>query len=730
MTKQLKILLVLIIFIVFTSGSLFAGVTPTIKWELSQGDTYTIAINMPQQMNSGNVVGFDDAKISPECGNTALRISAKTMKVNETFAGAWKSFKITFKVAKEVVKLVYGVKFAGDIADMFIRYLESDNPGDFAKKTGEFVTGKLSDKAVGFIGPKIGKTGTQLKEAAKAVTGSYVFTKSTSESAKYAFRKLLSSGDAPFAKGRFSYPGCGDVETNFYISTNEQGIELHAVAVGDCGYQEQYGGATLGLFQVHGRFQLNMERRTVGDYQAMTVFDIPDSGTWEVAARCNKEENDPIEPPKPQDEFVATDAFTDSDLFCSKIGYDLNSLEDSRRTVATFYDQQAKKDNDSYLYSIQKAKDYQAKAEQETNPARIQAYLNSAKKWRQSASVWKSSYDENKSKANEARSLADATRQVYLEKMKMCIKTECSAGKKFGGGGHDSDAPGWTDSIHEDLRSLITEMIDEGKVNPSCYFGTKLWLLKQKYLTEEEVEVNFLIPKLNDSWIGLYKADELITTASWQDSNIIQKQGLFKFSEEFKYYKQGTSKFKAPTKPGRYKFVLFEKPEDAKPLATTTFEVINVISDDVCGDRPTVAGDQVYDRVLKYERTVKWYTRHVRETFNGTSAYSEAWNLTRADRFFSLHDWAITYIRMQLSWIFDSEGPASKWVLKRKLLSLNSMIRRYESTAKKVLGFLTTLKELKDSGADDSEVSALQNQIEGYHYKRVFREFPITCVKS
>ena len=706
----------------FASSSLVADIGPTIKWELERSDIYSIAINMPEQMRPGIVSGFDDAKNNPECGSTALRISSRSMKSIEGLSGAWESFKITFKVSKEVVKLIYGVKYIGDIADLFIKYIDSDSPGDFAKKTGEFVTGKLSEKGATLIGSQIGKTGSELQKAAKELSTSYVFTKTTSESAKYSFRKLLSSGSAPFAKGRFTYPGCGDVETNFYITSNHLGLELHTVIVGDCNYQEQYGGATLGIFQAHGRFQLEIEKRKVGNYQAITIFGIPTSGRWEVAARCNKAENEPIEPPEEEDEFIPTDAFTSSDLICTKIGYDLYSLFEVRKASATFYEQQASKDYQKYLDYIQKVEEYEEKAIKATNPARKKEFQNLANSWKKRAEVWNKSYRFKRLKSKNTMSLADSTKQAYKEKLRTCIKTECSRGEKFGSGGSGSLAPDWTSTLKKDIQSLITEMLDEEEINSQCYLGSKIWLSKKSFIPEEEIKVNFLTKDFVDPWIGLFRGDEIIAEASWQDPNIIEKHGT-------SGYLEGVLKFKAPLKPGHYKFLLFKKPENAKQIAKASFNVTPLVSDSKCGDRPVISGDQVYDRILGYERTVKWYTKQVKDSFTGTSVFSEVWDLTRADRFFSLHDWAITYIRMQISWIFDPNGPKSKKVLKRQLLSLHAKVRKYEKKAKTVIDILERLKELKDSSADSSQIVVLQRELEAFHFKKVFSTFPITCSK-
>jgi len=87
-----------------------------------------------------------EAGTEPVCGSSAIRMTRYALAEGEIGPDALKALKVTFKMVKTIGIPLGG---AGDVADLIIKYYESDSPEEFAEKLGDFLAGKAASRAYG-----------------------------------------------------------------------------------------------------------------------------------------------------------------------------------------------------------------------------------------------------------------------------------------------------------------------------------------------------------------------------------------------------------------------------------------------------------------------------------------------------------------------------------------------------------------------------------------------------
>jgi hypothetical protein len=230
----------------------------------------------------------------PACGAAATRLAKLALTESAIGPDAVKALKTTFKVAK-VTLGAFGIPLgtAGDVADIMIKYLESNSPEEFAEKLGEFLTGKAASQVYG-AGNKQLSPENPLKDNP--------YGKQAFKEAAKKFYKGLSDRKPLRLERSWDHPTDGTVYIIIDVHESASGMpELFFRASGDCHCQWPTNVSDeqkLGSWQVLGFAPLTAGTPIVKGTSVTIPWSVG-KPHYEVTARCGCPVPTTTGPPSP-----------------------------------------------------------------------------------------------------------------------------------------------------------------------------------------------------------------------------------------------------------------------------------------------------------------------------------------------------------------------------------------------------------------------------------------------
>jgi hypothetical protein len=207
------------------------------------------------------------------CDNMALDFAGDALDFNQMKWAAWKSVTTVFKLGKPFASFL-GLSQAADVADVILKYYESESAQEFASKMAQFGAGKAAS-------------------AEAAARGwDYLERRVASQVASALVNAALPSGGSKdYWDATYNHSGCGSlyVVSSMRMVEDRRSMRMTFGAMGDCeGKFPLTPGPRLMAWRVLGGINLTPVRSETEGDRITIVYSYDGRANYEVAAACTR----------------------------------------------------------------------------------------------------------------------------------------------------------------------------------------------------------------------------------------------------------------------------------------------------------------------------------------------------------------------------------------------------------------------------------------------------------